>query len=117
MKKSIIPKEVKKVISGLEKAGFEAYVVGGCARDFLQDIEPNDWDIATSARPDEIQKIFPDNFYENAFLTVTILTKSKNPRLKEIEITTFRSEAKYTDKRQPDEIRFAKTLKEDLRLL
>ncbi|MDP3093866.1 MAG: HDIG domain-containing protein [bacterium] len=109
-----IPKEVKKVILSLEKAGFKAYVVGGCTRDFLQDIEPNDWDIATSARPEEIQKIFPDNFYENAFLTVTILTKNRNPRLKEIEITTFRSEAKYTDKRHPDEIRFAKTLKEDL---
>jgi poly(A) polymerase/tRNA nucleotidyltransferase (CCA-adding enzyme) len=110
----LIPKEVKTIVKKLEKAGFEAYIVGGCSRDFLQGIEPNDWDIATSAKPEEIQKIFPDNFYENRFLTVTVQTKSKNPRLKEIEVTTFRSEAKYTDKRHPDEIRFAKTLKEDL---
>jgi poly(A) polymerase/tRNA nucleotidyltransferase (CCA-adding enzyme) len=110
----LIPKEVKTIVKKLEKAGFEAYIVGGCSRDFLQGIEPNDWDIATSAKPEEIQKIFPDNFYENRFLTGTVQTKSKNPRLKEIEVTTFRSEAKYTDKRHPDEIRFAKTLKEDL---
>jgi poly(A) polymerase/tRNA nucleotidyltransferase (CCA-adding enzyme) len=109
-----IPKEVKNVIAKLTKAGFEGYIVGGCCRDFLQGIEPNDWDVTTNARPEEIQKIFQDNFYENAFLTVTILTKSKIPTLKEIEITTFRSEAKYTDKRHPDQIKFAKTLQEDL---
>ncbi|MDP2926745.1 MAG: HD domain-containing protein [bacterium] len=109
-----IPKEVKSVINKLEKAGFEAYIVGGCARDFLQGREPNDWDVATSAKPEQIQEIFPENFYENRFLTVTIMTESKKPPLKEIEITTFRSEAKYSDKRHPDEVRFAKTLKEDL---
>ncbi|MBI4359362.1 MAG: HD domain-containing protein [Candidatus Nealsonbacteria bacterium] len=110
----LIPKEVKSIINKLEKAGFEAYVVGGCARDFLQDREPNDWDVTTSAVPEQIQKIFPDNFYENRFLTVTVQTQSKDPKLKEIEITTFRSEAKYSDKRHPDEINFAQTLEEDL---
>ena len=109
-----IPKEVKFVIEELKKAGFGAYIVGGCVRDFLRGVEPEDWDIATSARPEEIQKVFSKSFYENKFLTVTIQTKSKNPRLKEIEITTYRSEAKYTDKRHPDEIRFAKTIEEDL---
>ena len=109
-----IPKEVKSVIEKLEKKGFEAYIVGGCVRDFLRETEPDDWDVTTSAKPEEIQKIFPKNFYENNFLTVTVKTQSKNPKLKEIEITTFRSEAKYSDKRHPDEIRFAKTLEEDL---
>ncbi len=109
-----IPKEVKSVIEKLEKAGFEAYIVGGCVRDFLRGVEPDDWDVTTSAKPEEIQKIFPKNFYENNFLTVTIKTQSKNPKLKEIEITTFRSEAKYSDKRHPDEIRFAKTLDDDV---
>jgi len=109
-----IPKEVKFVIEELKKAGFGAYIVGGCVRDFLREIEPEDWDVATSAKPEEIQKVFPKSFYENKFLTVTVQTKSKNPRLKEIEITTYRSEAKYTDKRHPDEIRFAKTIEEDL---
>jgi tRNA nucleotidyltransferase (CCA-adding enzyme) len=109
-----IPKEVKNVIKKLNEAGYDAYIVGGCVRDFLQDKKPNDWDVTTSAKPEEIQKVFPDNFYENNFLTVTIITKSKETTLKEIEITTFRSEAKYSDKRHPDVIKFAKTLEEDL---
>ncbi len=110
----LIPKEVKDVISKLQKKGFEAYIVGGCVRDFLRNIEPEDWDITTSAKPEEIQKIFPKSFYENKFLTVTVKTSSKKLKLKEIEITTFRSEAKYSDKRHPDEVKFAKTLQEDL---
>jgi len=110
----VIPKEVKSVVEKLKKSGFQAYIVGGCVRDFLRGVEPEDWDITTNAKPEQIQKIFPDSFYENKFLTVTAKTKSKNPKLKEIEITTYRLEAKYTDKRHPDEIKFAKTLEEDL---
>lgn len=109
-----IPKEVKTVIEKLEKKGFEAYAVGGCVRDFLLEKEPEDWDIATSARPEEIQKIFPENFYENRFFTVTVRTGSKKPKLGEIEITTYRLEAQYTDKRHPDEIKFADSIEEDL---
>jgi putative nucleotidyltransferase with HDIG domain len=110
-----IPKEVKSIINKLKRKGFEAYIVGGCVRDFLRGAEPEDWDITTNAKPEEIKKIFPKSFYENKFLTVTVQTRSSDPKLKEIEITTYRSEAKYTDKRHPDEIRFAKTLKEDLK--
>jgi len=109
-----VPKEVKLIIEKLEKAGFEAFVVGGCVRDFLRGVEPADWDVATSAKPEEIQKIFPQSFYENRFLTVTVQTGSENPKLKEIEITTYRKEARYTDKRHPDQVSFAKTIKEDL---
>ena len=109
-----IPEEVKSVIEKLKGAGFEAYIVGGCVRDFLRNVEPEDWDVATNAKPEEIQKIFPKSFYSNQFFTVTVQTGSENPKLKEIEITTFRKEAKYTDKRHPDEITFAKTIKEDL---
>jgi putative nucleotidyltransferase with HDIG domain len=109
-----IPKEVKLVIETLEKKKFEAFVVGGCVRDILRGEEPKDWDVATSANPQEIKKIFPESFYENKFLTVTVLTKSKKESLKEIEVTTYRQEAKYTDKRHPDEVRAAKNLKEDL---
>jgi len=109
-----IPKEIKFVIEKLKKAGFEAYIVGGCVRDFLRGKEPEDWDVATSARPEEIQKTFPKSFYNNQFFTVAVQTESENPKLKEIEITTYRSEAKYTDKRHPDEIKFAKTIEEDL---
>jgi len=109
-----IPKKVKFIIDKLKKKGFEAYIVGGCVRDFLRNVEPDDWDVATNAKPKEIQKIFPKSFYENKFLTVTVQTDSQNPKLKEIEITTYRSEAKYTDKRHPDEVKFAKTIEEDL---
>jgi len=108
----VIPKEVKNIIEKLEKAGFEAYIVGGCVRDFLIEKEPNDWDVTTNAKPEEIQKVFPDSFYENKFLTVTARTESA--KVPEVEITTYRLEAKYTDKRHPDEVRYAKTLEEDL---
>lgn len=116
-----IPKEVKNVLAQLEKSslpagrqGFEAYIVGGCVRDFLLGKEPNDWDIATNAKPEEIQKVFLDSFYENNFLTVTVHTGSKKLELAEIEITTYRLEAKYSDKRHPDEVKYAEKLEDDL---
>ena len=111
-----IPKQIKEVLENLEKAGFEAYIVGGCVRDLLMEKMPKDWDVATNAKPEEIMKIFSDSFYENEFGTVGI--KIKNELTKEttdvIEVTTYRVESKYSDKRHPDEIKFAKTLKEDL---
>ncbi len=119
-----IPKEVSICVEKLEEAGFEAYLVGGCVRDLLMDREPKDWDITTNAKPEEIQKIFstfagatadkPATVYENKFGTVAIKTRSDSPKLKIIEITTYRIEGKYTDKRHPDEIKFAKTVEEDL---
>ena len=113
-KRMIIPKEIKSIVEYLRSKGYEAYIVGGCVRDILRGSEPEDWDVATNAKPEEIQKVFPKSFYENRFLTVTVQTGSKNQKLREIEITTYRSEAKYTDKRHPDEVSFAKNLKEDL---
>lgn len=109
-----IPKEVKSVLDKFKKQGYQAYAVGGCVRDFLRSVKPQDWDVTTNAKPEEIQKIFPKSFYANKFGTVTVQTKSQDPTLKEIEITTYRLEAKYTDKRHPDEVRWAETLKEDL---
>lgn len=109
-----IPREVKEIIQKLKENDFQAYIVGGCVRDYLREKEPEDWDIATNAKPEEIQKIFPQSFYENRFLTVTVLTGSQDTKLKEVEITTFRREAKYTDKRHPDFVDFAESLEEDL---
>ncbi len=110
-----LPKEIKNILDKLQENGFEAYAVGGCVRDVLIDREPKDWDITTGARPEEIQKIFPDSFYENNYGTVTVKVKNLVSGLtREVEITTFRSEEGYTDKRHPDKITFAKTLKEDL---
>ncbi len=112
--KYAIPKEVRTVMETLQKSGHEAYVVGGCVRDLLRGEKPKDWDITTSAKPEEILALFPESFYENKFLTVTIKTGSEDATLAEIEVTTFRAEGKYTDKRHPDEVRFAETLEEDL---
>ncbi len=119
-----IPREVEDIVAHLVDAGFEAYPVGGCVRDLLlarqsvsdggRGVKPYDWDVTTSAKPEEILHLFPESFYENAFLTVTVKTKSEDETLKEIEVTTYRNEGKYTDKRHPDEVNFAKTLEEDL---
>lgn len=108
------PKEILELTEKLKKSGFDAFLVGGCVRDFLLDKKLKDWDIATNAKPEEIQKLFPDSVYENQFGTVGVKTESEDPTLKVIEVTTFRLEGKYTDKRHPDEIKFAKTIEEDL---
>lgn len=110
----IIPKEVINIVEKIQASGHDAYIVGGCVRDYLSGKSPKDWDITTSAKPKEIQEIFPDSFYENSFGTVTVVTKNSDPALKDIEITPFRIEGKYSDRRHPDDIKFAKTLNEDL---
>lgn len=107
-------KEVKEIADQLTNAGFEPYLVGGCLRDLLLDKKPKDWDLTTNATPEKIQKVFPDSVYENNFGTVAVKTESEDPSLKIVEVTTFRQEGKYTDKRHPDEIKFAKTVEEDL---
>ncbi len=115
-----IPKEVKEVLQALVDAGFEAYIVGGCVRDMTVDHEPKDWDVTTNAKPEQIQEIFPDSFYENDFGTVGVKVKpflkvGKKDREHDIvEVTTYRIESTYSDNRRPDEVRFAKTLEEDL---
>lgn len=128
-----IPKSVRGVITSLKAGGFEAYIVGGCVRDLILGREPKDWDIATNAKPDEIKEIFPDSVYENQFGTVGV--KVRNGEIKKesvpnadndeksssdddvveiIEVTTYRIESKYSDRRRPDEVEFAKNLEEDL---
>ena len=109
-----IPKSVKYALQKLEENGFDAYIVGGCVRDLLLKRRPKDWDITTSAKPEQIQKIFPDSFYQNKFGTVTARIKERK-NIREIQITTYRKETKYTDKRHPDKVKWAKTLKEDLK--
>ena len=109
-----IPQEVKNILKNLQEAGFEAYAVGGCVRDLLLGQKPKDWDVATNASPEKIQEIFPESFYENNFGTVTVKTDSPDESLREIEVTTFRVDAKYTDKRHPDSVSFTRNLKEDL---
>jgi len=76
--------------------------------------QPKDWDFTTNVSPQEIQKIFPNSFYENQFGTVSIVTNSLDESLKIIEITPFRLEGEYSDKRHPDEIKIASSLIDDL---
>jgi|SRR3989344_1152854 len=102
-----IPAKIQSILGKLQEADYKAYLVGGCVRDLLLGKTPQDWDIATSAKPEEIQKLFPKNFYDNQFGTVTVL-----PDL--VEITTFRKEAQYSDKRHPDQIEFTDQIEEDL---
>lgn len=112
--KTAVPTEVAAISKTLAEAGFEAYLVGGCVRDMLLGREPKDWDVATDATPEEVQKLFPESVYENDFGTVGIKTESEDPRVKIIEVTTYRIEGPYTDKRHPDEVRFASHIEDDL---
>jgi poly(A) polymerase/tRNA nucleotidyltransferase (CCA-adding enzyme) len=134
-----IPNQVIEVLQKIEESGYEAYIVGGCVRFLLMadpsSEGPSDWDVTTNAKPEEVQQIFPDSFYENNFGTVGVkvekFTPSGNPEREPastrgddhsstrgghdvIEVTTYRIESKYSDKRRPDAVQFAKTLKEDL---
>jgi len=115
-----IPLKITKVVQKLEAQGFEAFLVGGCVRDLLLNTEPKDWDIATNAKPQELLRIFPEGKYENDFGTVMLPLKyiegaeEKDWDGPNVEITTYRVESKYSDKRHPDEIKFAKTLEKDL---
>ncbi|MBI3671653.1 HD domain-containing protein [Candidatus Azambacteria bacterium] len=105
-----LPKEVILAIKRLNEAGFEAYAVGGCVRDFLLKKAPKDWDLATSATPEEIQKVFEKSFYENRFGTVTVFVDEIK-----LEVTTYRTEEAYSDSRHPDSVKYTKSLEEDLK--
>src|ERR1035437_7292775 len=113
---SKIPKEVSYVTDTLEKAGFEAYLVGGCVRDLIMDREPKDWDITTSAKPDQIIGLFKKTVYENTFGTVMVIQEDvPQESLRQIEVTPYRIEAKYSDFRHPDEVKFSDKLEDDLK--
>ena len=109
-----IPEKITVIGATLAGAGFEAHLVGGCVRDFLLGKEPKDWDIATDALPEQVQKLFPDSVYENKFGTVGIKTGSENPLHAVVEVTTYRTEGAYRDMRHPDTVAFVKTIEEDL---
>ncbi len=110
-----IPLEVSRVTETLEKAGFEAYLIGGCTRDIILGKKPKDWDVTTNAVPEEIIKLFPKTFYENNYGTVGVVNEdTQDETLKVVEVTPYRVESTYTDFRRPDEVTFSKNLKDDL---
>ena len=106
-----LPEAVKYIIQTIEDAGFEAYAVGGCVRDSILDREPNDWDITTSAAPEEVKRLFRhtvDTGLKHG--TVTVLIKKAC-----YEVTTYRIDGEYEDGRHPKEVSFTSQLSEDLR--
>ena len=110
-RKMTIPIAAKKIIDELEDHGYEAYIVGGCVRDMLLFREPGDWDITTSARPEDVKRIFRrtvDTGIEHG--TVTVLMRGGS-----YEVTTFRVDGKYEDHRHPSEVVFTPSLEEDLK--
>jgi len=110
-----LPKEVQKILSDIERKGFEGYAVGGCVRDTVRGVEPKDFDITTNATPQEIQEIFKKSFTGNDFGTVTVFTGSKKENLKTVEITPYRVERGYSDRRHPDKVCWAESVEEDLK--
>jgi tRNA nucleotidyltransferase (CCA-adding enzyme) len=131
MDKSKIPAFVSHVTARIQEAGFECYLVGGCVRDLLIGREVKDWDLTTNAKPEEIQKVFEDlkTVYENNYGTVTVVNIAPNQEdrsvthlsaqadetnREEVQITTYRSEAGYTDNRRPDSVSYETKLEKDL---
>lgn len=114
--KAVIPKEIVNVVETLENKGFQAYLVGGCARDLLMGRKPKDWDVTTNARPEEIVACFPKTFYENDFGTVGVVNEGvEDKSLEIIEVTPYRIETGYSDFRHPDQVKFSKSLDDDLK--
>lgn len=105
-----IPAGAEQILHRLEEKGFEAYVVGGCVRDSLLGREPHDWDITTSATPQQVKRIFPrtvDTGLKHG--TVTVLL-DREP----YEVTTYRIDGDYLDGRHPSGVTFTRNLREDL---
>jgi len=114
--KYAIPQEVSQVTQTLQKAGFEAYLVGGCVRDIISGKKPKDWDVTTNAKPDQITSLFPKTFYENDYGTVGVVNENTDDEtLKIVEVTPYRIEGVYSDKRRPDQVTFTEKIEDDLK--
>lgn len=110
MKQFSIPEDVSFILNRIHQAGEEAYIVGGCVRDLLLKVEPNDWDITTSAPPEIIKEMFSrtiDTGLEHGTVTVMIGKEG-------YEVTTYRIDGKYEDHRRPKDVEFTRNLSDDL---
>lgn len=107
----MLPKNVKRIITTLEEHGYEAYAVGGCVRDSILGRVPDDWDITTSAKPEETKALFKrtiDTGIQHG--TITVMLDSVG-----YEVTTYRLDGEYEDSRHPKEVTFTADLVEDLK--
>lgn len=109
-----IPNDIIQVCKKIEDSGYEAYLIGGCVRDLALKRSVKDWDITTNAIPEEIQKIFPDSFYDNSFGTVGIPIKKGDETQTIVEVTTFRTDESYGDHRRPTNVNWGTSLEEDV---
>lgn len=106
-----LPQDVQRILAAIRGAGFEAYVVGGCVRDAILGRTAEDWDITTSALPEEVKQIFPktiDTGIKHG--TVTVMLNQTG-----YEVTTYRIDGEYEDGRHPKEVTFTRSLTEDLK--
>ncbi|MDB5187916.1 MAG: polynucleotide adenylyltransferase [Candidatus Kaiserbacteria bacterium] len=110
-----VPSEIRTICETLKNAGYESYIVGGCVRDLYINRAPKDWDITTNAKPEAIQALFEETFYENDYGTVGVVTQSESPALKIVEITPYRTESTYSNARHPDAVEFSDSLADDLK--
>ncbi len=127
-----IPQYVTYVTNILEKSQFESFLVGGCVRDLIIGKKPKDWDITTNAKPEQIISLFEKTIYENMFGTVgvCVLTElnvthetlnnqgndvSPETKYQIVEVTSYRTEAKYSDSRHPDKVEFSSKIEDDLK--
>ncbi len=106
-----LPKDVSYIIKSLNDRGFEVFIVGGCVRDVLMGKTPKDWDITTSAKPEEVKKVFPKTFDTGIIHgTVTVVVRGEN-----YEVTTYRIDGDYSDGRHPDNVIYTDDLINDLK--
>lgn len=108
-----IPKNVLSIYESFGKNGFEVFFVGGCVRNLLMGRGIKDWDLTTDAVPQDILKLYPHGFYDNNFGTVGIPAIVDDIETV-VEVTTYRTEREYSDKRRPDKVEWGKTIEEDL---
>lgn len=110
MRSNALPEDVLYILNTLNQGGHEAYIVGGCVRDTILNTPPKDWDITTSAKPEETKKLFSHTFDTGIqHGTVTVVLNHTN-----YEVTTYRVEGNYEDCRHPSIVSFTKNLREDL---
>ncbi|MGH9492856.1 MAG: CCA tRNA nucleotidyltransferase, partial [Terriglobales bacterium] len=107
------------VVRTLRQAGHQAYLVGGCVRDLLLGREPEDFDVATDATPDQVMRLFPQTYAVGAQFGVVLVpvgptTDDQRPAPSVIEVATFRSDGLYSDGRRPDQVTYTKDPKEDV---
>lgn len=107
-----VPSNIAMILDKLENAGYEAWIVGGCVRDSLMGITPHDFDVTTSALPEETERVFAGMRVIETGLkhgTITVLSDGEP-----VEITTYRIDGEYHDSRRPDSVTFTRSLREDI---